>query len=133
MTPSPKLTWEMLTLKLRNPFRLSYGTSETRHSFWIRLANDEGWGEGAIPPYYRVDPTAMTACWQQAAESDRALPDSIEHVHEWIPEGPAPARSALELALLDRIGKKRGQPLHELLGVLKPPEIPTCFTISIDT
>src|SRR3954465_1765235 len=32
-----KLTWEMLTLNLRNPFRVSYGTSETRSAFWLRL------------------------------------------------------------------------------------------------
>ncbi len=51
MTKPPILNWEKLTLKLRNPFRLSYGTSETRQAFWIRLANDEGWGEGTIPPY----------------------------------------------------------------------------------
>src|SRR4051812_21246593 len=50
----PRLTWHTLTLHLRNPFRLSYGVSETRQAFWLRLDNDEGWGEGTIPPYYRV-------------------------------------------------------------------------------
>ena len=61
------LTFEPITLKLRNPFKLSYGTSETRQAYWLRLAGDEGWGEGTIPPYYRVDPSAMTSCWEQAA------------------------------------------------------------------
>ena len=31
------LTWETVTLKLRNPFRLSYGVSDTRQAFIIRL------------------------------------------------------------------------------------------------
>ena len=71
MTKTPILTWEKFTLKLRNPFRLSYGTSETRHAFWIRLADDAGWGEGTIPPYYGVDQGAMTAFWDAAAQRDR--------------------------------------------------------------
>jgi len=126
------LTWEKLTLRFHNPFHVSYGVSETRDAFWIRLAGDEGWGEGTIPPYYRVDPTAMTDCWKRAAAKTQAFPDEMEQIAAWIPDGPAPARSALELALLDRIGKKRKLPLYQLLELPKPPNLSSCFTISID-
>ena len=132
MPQTPSLTWEMLTLKLRNPFRLSYGATEERKAFWIRLADDEGWGEGTIPPYYRVDPSAMTDCWKRAAEQDKPLPDSLDGIASWIPDGPAPARCALEIALLDRIAKKRGVPLYRLLDLPEPKNLATCFTISID-
>ena len=67
-TQQQKLTWEKITLRLRNPFAVAYGTSDTRDAFWIRLPADEGWGEGTIPPYYRVDPSAMTQCWSRASE-----------------------------------------------------------------
>lgn len=127
------LTYEMLTLKLRNPFRVSYGVSETRQAFWVRLAGDAGWGEGTIPPYYRVDPSAMTGCWDAAAKQDRPLPDCPEDIEAWIPAGPAPARSAIDLALWDRIGKKTGQPLYRLLNLPKPPSLVTSFTIGIET
>ena len=128
------LTYTPLTLHLRNPFRLSYGTSETRQVFWIRLAEDEGWGEAAIPPYYGVDPAAMTACWDLAARSARPLPEQIEDIPAWVGlDGPAPARCALDLALYDRIGRKQGLPLYRLLGLPKPPPLSTCFTIAIDT
>jgi L-alanine-DL-glutamate epimerase-like enolase superfamily enzyme len=126
------LTWEKLTLQLRNPFHVSYGVSETRDAFWLRLAGDEGWGEGTIPPYYRVDSSEMTGCWQQAAAQTSAMPDEIQQVHRWIPDGPAPARCALELALLDRIAKRRNIPLYRLLDLPHPKQLPTCFTISID-
>ena len=129
----PLLTWEPLTLKLRNPFRLSYGTTETRQAFWLRLRGDQGWGEGTIPPYYRVDPSAMTDCWQRAARSDRPLPDDVADIVAWLPDGPAPARSALELALYDRIGKRGGRPLWRLLDLPQPPLLATSFTIAIDT
>src|SRR5437762_2369698 len=127
------LNWELLTLQLRNPFRLSYGTSETRQAFWIRLADDEGWGEGTIPPYYRVDPSEMIACWKRASEQELPLPDEIDRIAGWIPDGPAPARSAIELALFDRIGRRREMPLYELLNLSAPPSLATSFTIAIDT
>jgi len=126
------LSWQPITLKLRNPFRVSYGVSETRQAFWVRLADDSGWGEGTIPPYYRVDPGAMTACWEAAAAQTTPLPNEIEQITDWIPQGPAPARSALDLALFDRIGKQRGQPLYQLLGLPQPPAMATSFTIGID-
>jgi L-alanine-DL-glutamate epimerase-like enolase superfamily enzyme len=127
------LTWEKITLKLRNPFHVAYGVSDTRDAYWIRLANDEGWGEGTIPPYYRVDSSEMTNCWQRAAEQSRPLPDEIDQIAPWIPDGPAPARCALELALLDRIGKRKNEALHALLGLDRPPAKATCFTIGIDS
>src|SRR2546423_2739233 len=126
------LRWESITLKLRNPFHLSYGTTDTRQAFWLRLSDDQGWGEGTIPPYYRVDPSAMTDCWKRAAEQKRPLPETIDGIADWIPDGPAPARCAVEIALLDRIGKRRGVPLYELLELPKPAAMATCFTIGID-
>src|SRR5262249_18085565 len=126
-------SWEKITLKLHNPFAVAYGTSDTRDAFWIRLARDEGWGEGTIPPYYRVDASAMTDCWRRAAQSNRPLPEEIESIAGRIPDGPAPARCALELALLDRLGKKRRLSLHKLLSLPVPPALPTAFTIGIDT
>ncbi|MCZ7667930.1 MAG: hypothetical protein M5U34_12420 [Chloroflexi bacterium] len=67
MSHFPRLTWEAITLQLRDPFRISYGVSETRQAFWLRLAEDEGWGEGTIPSYYGIRDEAITAVWQQAA------------------------------------------------------------------
>ena len=83
------LRWELLTLQLRNPFRLSYGVSETRQAYWLRLADDAGWGEGTIPPYYRVDPTAMTQCWERASKQTLPFPNDIADIPHWLPEGPA--------------------------------------------
>lgn len=134
MTLSTGLRWEKIVLKLRNPFRLSYGVSETRQAFWLRLPGDEGWGEGTIPPYYGVADDAMEAVWRAAAESGRELPDDPTEIEAWVGgQGPAPARCALDLALYDRIARRHGLPLYELLGLPKPAPMPTSFTIAIDT
>jgi len=134
MTTSRGLRWEKIILKLRNPFRLSYGVSETRQAFWLRLPDDEGWGEGTIPPYYGVPDEAMEAVWQAAVDSNRRLPDDPAEIEGWVGnQGPAPARCALDLALYDRIARQRGLPLYQLLGLPKPQPMPTSFTIAIDT
>lgn len=132
---SPWFTWQPLTLHLRNPFRLSYGVSETRRSFWLRLADDAGWGEAAIPPYYGISDDAMIAYWaemQLRHAAQPALPDDPETVATWVgTAGPAPARCALDLALHDRIARLRGVALWRLLGLPAPVDLPTSFTIAI--
>lgn len=134
MTIQPILTWEKYTLQLNNPFRLSYGVSDTRDAFVIHLANDEGWGEGTIPPYYGVDQNAMIAFWESTAQRTDPLPDQVEAIEPWVgTNGPAPARCAVEMALYDRIARQRGLSLWQLLELPVPAPQPTSFTIAIDT
>lgn len=134
MNSTPRLTWEAITLKLHNPFRLSTGVSTTRRAYWIRLTDDEGWGEGTIPPYYNVKDDDMTAFWDNASQQEIPFPENPSEISSWIgQEGPAPARAALDLALHDRIGKKLNLPLYELLGLPKPVPVSTAFTISISS
>jgi L-alanine-DL-glutamate epimerase-like enolase superfamily enzyme len=132
MTSNPgRLTWQPLTLHLRNPFRLSYGVTESRRSHWLRLADDAGWGEAAIPPYYGISDEAMVAFWAQAAVRQDPFPEDPAAIAAWVGDGPAPARAAVDLALHDRLARRRGVPLHRLLGLPAPPPLPTSFTIAI--
>ena len=128
-----KLTWQRITLNLRNPFRISYGTSETREAYWIRLKDDVGWGEGTIPPYYGVDIKDMEAVWEKAANNPMPFPDDPAKISTWIGEGPAPARCALDLALHDRIAQAEKVPLFKLLGVPFPKPKASSFTIALDS
>ncbi len=126
------LSWQAIDLELRNPFQVSYGSSEKRRAFWLRLTEDEGWGEGTIPPYYRVNESEMVAYWAAAASRSGPLPDSPAQIPAWMPTGgPAPARSALDLALHDRIARRRGFPLYQLLDLPEPTPMPTAITVSI--
>ena len=132
-----RLTWEPITLQLRNPFRISHGTSEMRVAHWLRLSGissvDEGWGEGTIPPYYGVPTKAMAAFWDAAARRADSLPDDPADIPAWVgTDGPAPARAALDLALHDRLGRLHDKPLHALLGLPAPQPLPTSFTLAID-
>lgn len=133
MSIRPRATWQAITLRLHNPFRVSYGSSATREAYWLRLEGDEGWGEGTIPPYYGVEPAAMQQVWEAAAAREEPFPDDPEAITGWVgSDGPAPARAALDLALHDRIGRQRGVALYELLGLTRPAPMPTAITVSID-
>jgi L-alanine-DL-glutamate epimerase-like enolase superfamily enzyme len=128
----PLLSWHPITLHLHQPFRVSYGTSTTRRAFWVQLRNDAGWGEGTIPPYYGVAEESMVAFWEEMAARQDALPEDPAQIEAWVgSEGPAAARCAVDLALHDRLGRQRNQPLHRLLGLPRPPVLPTSFTIAI--
>ena len=129
-----RLTWQAITLKLQTPFRISYGVSATRQAFWLRLADDAGWGEGTIPSYYNISDEAMAAFWAAAAQRTTPFPDDPADIAAWIgDDGPAPARCALDLALHDRIGRQRDVPLYQLLNLPQPKPLATAFTISMDT
>jgi len=127
-----RLTWEPITLQLRHPFRISYGASETRQAYWLRLAGDAGWGEGTIPSYYNISEAEMFAFWKDAAARTDPFPDNVSEIADWVgQDGPAPARCALDLALHDRIGRQRGLSLYRLLGLPQPSVRASAFTISI--
>jgi L-alanine-DL-glutamate epimerase-like enolase superfamily enzyme len=131
---SGRLTWQSISLKLHHPFHISYGVSETRQAFWIRLADDAGWGEGTIPSYYHIADEEMFSFWGEAAARTDPFPDDPAEVAGWVGMvGPAPARCALDLALHDRIGRQRGESLYRVLGVPKPLPHATSFTVSIDS
>lgn len=128
----PRLSWEKIELKFHNPFRLSSGVSTKRTAHWIRLENDEGWGEGTIPPYYNIPDVEMEAFWEEKSSSLIPFPDNPPDISAWIGnEGPPPARAALDLALHDRAGKIHGAPLYRLLELPHPGVFTTAFTIAI--
>lgn len=128
----PVWCWQPLTLHLRTPFRVAYGVSATRTVWWLRLADDEGWGESAIPPYYGIADADQVAYWQARATERRPLPTDPADIGVWVgEEGPAPARAALDLALHDRLARHHDLPLYRLLGLPPPPSLPTSLTISL--
>ncbi len=129
-----RMQWQKLTLVLRNPFRLSYGVSETRQTYWLRLDKDAGWGEATLPPYYGVDFASFEEYWQKMSRAGHRLPETPAEIEEWLDEGgPPAARAALDLALYDSIGLTHNLPLYKLLNLPYPSGLPTSFTIAIDS
>jgi len=130
----PLFAWEKINLILRSPRQLANGTPETFQTYWMRLDGDQGWGEAAIPAYYKSDTGAMSSYWDRLLRTKRKPPETLEDVDAWVgSDGPAPARAAMDLACCDRIARKSGVPLYTLLGLPQPQPRSTSFTLEKDT
>jgi L-alanine-DL-glutamate epimerase-like enolase superfamily enzyme len=146
------LTHEVLSLALRDPFRIARsehteGTSIT--TVIVELRDDRypdlvGVGEGYPDRFYgetpetmaavlpmlleRVDPTDLDLDPASAADALRDI--GSRRIGPGI-RGHGAAKCALDIALHDLVGKILERPVHELLS-LSPDLPPTDFTIGID-
>lgn len=122
---------EPVVLRLSTPFRIAHGTSTERNNVLVHV--DSGVGVAAITPYYpaQVPDVLAYVCdqrTQQALDTDIRF---IEDILDALPEGPAPARAAIDIALHDLWAQTLGQPLYRLWG-LNPARAPySTFTISM--
>jgi L-Ala-D/L-Glu epimerase len=126
-------------LKLRHTWTTTMSSSEFRDTLCVRLTSGgiTGVGEGA--PIIRYHETAEGA--QQAVESLRPLlmscsPWQFEKVMAEVfrrMDGQFAAKAAIDLALMDWVGKKLGVPLYRYFGLNAQDAPVTTFSIGIDT
>jgi len=133
------LQTQIVRLRLRHTWMTTMSSSEYRDTLHLRFTRDgiTGLGEGA--PIVRYGETAESAL--QAVESVRGLLTSADpwqfeklmaEVFRRI-EGQQAAKAAIDIALMDWVGKKLGVPLYRYFG-LDPRDAPlTTFSIGIDT
>jgi L-Ala-D/L-Glu epimerase len=136
---APDLQTSITRLKLRHTWTTTMSSSAYRDTLSVRYSRDgiTGVGEGA--PIVRYHEDAEGA--RQAVESVRSLVTSADpwqfrkcmaEVFGKIKGGFA-AKAAIDIALMDWIGKKLGIPLYQHFG-LDPADAPlTTFSIGIDT
>jgi L-alanine-DL-glutamate epimerase-like enolase superfamily enzyme len=107
---------EPLTLRLRAPFRAAWGAIEARDLLLFRVGDDgvEGVGEAApLEPYDGVPLDVCRAGLEVAAE---VLARGGSREEALAAAGPAPARAAVDVALLDLAARRAGVPLWRHLG-----------------
>ena len=133
--------WEMTIkrLKLRHTWTTTMSSSAYRDTIFVTVENDgvRGVGEGA--PIVRYHENAEDGAKAIAAITPRLDAAKLWHfeklteiVSRQMP-GQFAAKAALDVALMDWIGKKMNVPLYRLFG-LDPGDAPvTTFSIGIDT
>jgi L-alanine-DL-glutamate epimerase-like enolase superfamily enzyme len=124
------LTWEPITLELKTAFRIAHGVSERRHNVLVHL--DEGIGEGAGVPYLGESQAGIINYLSSASEQLSDNPIRIDRLLESLPLGSSSGRAALDIALHDLWGKRKGIPLHQLLGINSQQMPSTSLTIAMD-
>ena len=122
-----------LDLELRHTFRLARGASDRRSNLIVELRDGDltGLGEAAPLAHYGQD-------WRSAARAVDALAERLDDLRSLDaaaarPIGEPAAAAAVDMALWDLLGKRRGVGVRDLLEVPSGPPPPTSFTIAMDT
>jgi L-alanine-DL-glutamate epimerase-like enolase superfamily enzyme len=126
-------------LVLRHTWTISRNSSDFKDNVFVRVERDGvvGWGEAA--PNVRYGQSAEQT--EAALEKVRPLieaGDWFQYVglrEQWeraVPE-PSCAHAALDMAILDWVGRKLDVPLYRLLGLDAGRAPVTSFSIGIDT
>jgi len=126
-------------LNLKHTWTISRNSSDFKDNVFVRITRDgvTGWGEAAPNVRYGEDaqktvsrletarPSIESADWFHYADIKARLDELITD--------QSCAKAALDIALLDWVGKKFNQPLFRVFG-LDPAKTPiTTFSIGIDT
>jgi L-alanine-DL-glutamate epimerase-like enolase superfamily enzyme len=135
-----ELDIQTFTVNKRFPLTISRGTTAQSTNVWVKIKQDgiEGWGEaspfsvGDIPQTAETLVQALTAIKPQLAHLtpfDFQLIESILSQTQL----PSAAKTALDLACHDWLGKKIGLPLWQLWGLNRDKIVPISVTIGINT
>jgi L-alanine-DL-glutamate epimerase-like enolase superfamily enzyme len=132
-----RVTVKIFELRLRHAWGLSRGTWTTRRNCFVRVEREGVVGMGEAAPIARYGETAESA----AAFVEKARPvlqgDLFEYADRWneieaLGPGEHAAKAALDMALLDWVGKRHGLPLWKMLGLSRSKALTTSFSIGID-
>ena len=126
-----------LRLELAYEFRISRWSYRHRDNVVIRVEQDGLIGYGEAAPNARYDESAES-CNAALARLVAVIGDRVEpyrhimhRVNAAFP-GEFAAKTALDMALLDLLGKRLGAPLYEILGLEPRGPMPISLTIGID-
>ncbi len=131
---------QIFTVHKRFPLRISRGTTAKTSNIWVKISQDgiEGWGE--CSPFGVGDKSQST---EMILESLKQITPQIEIFHPLqrqqieqvliATNTPSSARSALDVALYDWLGKKIGLPLWQIWGLDCNKIVPTSVTIGINS
>jgi L-alanine-DL-glutamate epimerase-like enolase superfamily enzyme len=130
-------TWSE-ELPTKRPFVISTGSLRRIQAGYVELEHDGIRGFGEAAPSFRVcgeTPASVQAFWEHVRpEVEARTPADWRGTLDWLAArafaNPA-AKSALDNALLDLVGKAQRKPAHQLLGV-KPGRLPTSATVVLD-
>ena len=129
-----KITSKITQLQLNFPFKISRRATDAYREV-ISVEIDGGIGETAPAQYYGETVHTVASALETLSLKLEGNLDEIQDVMtgiESILNGNYAAKSAIDMALHDRLGKKLGVPLYKLWG-LNPQKTPfTSFTIGLD-
>lgn len=143
VVPKMKLRFFPYELKLRHVFTVATYSRTTTPDIQVEIEYDGivGYGEASMPPYLQHElgtSDSVQAFLKKVQDSIGRFPDpfQLEDILAYIDglsEGNAAAKTAVDIALHDLVGKLLQAPWYKLWGLDKAKAPSTTFTIGIDT
>jgi len=131
---------KQFTVNKRFPLTISRGTTATTTNVWVEIEEDGivGWGEASpfsIGEHRQTTEAIQVALQQVAPRLEKFSPLDRQEIEEFLIKAdiPSAARSAVDVALHDWMGKKAGLPLWRLWGLDCDRILPTSVTVGINT
>lgn len=125
---------KIIRVHLKETFRIAHGASDDKELVIVNI--DGGLGEASPVHYYGESVDTITSFIKKAADvigdDIFKLEDIIDRLNHLMAYNTA-AKAAIDIALHDAIGKKLGIPVYKMLGITPRNDIPTSYTISINT
>lgn len=132
-------SYEVLKLRTKHPFGISYGSSSDSYNVLVKLRYGEweGFGEASPASYHSESIATVLAVLEDFQKRDILGDDpfAIEAVMKRMDKAVAgnnSAKSGIEMAMQDICGKIQGKPLYQLYGLSRLEAPITDFTIGID-
>ena len=129
-----RIVSQITELQLQHPFKIARRSTEAYRQV-LSVEIDGGIGETAPALFYGETVQTVRVALQTVAS---ALPDDLDAIHDVMATveatlgGNYAAKSAIDMALHDRLGKKLGVPLYQLWGLNPHKTACTSFTIGLD-
>jgi L-alanine-DL-glutamate epimerase-like enolase superfamily enzyme len=133
------ITAEIKELILKHPWTTARNTAHTKQNVFVKLEKEGFVGYGEAAPNIRYGETTEKTFHQIKhvgnilVEQDLRYYMKIKAVLDDLITNQSCAKAALDMALMDWLGKTLGIPIYQLWG-LEPARVPvTSFSIGIDT
>ena len=134
-----QVRYEIKTLNLKHTWTISRNSSDVKNNVFVYLTKDGITGIGEAGPNVRYDETPeSTVEFIKTATPLLAKADPWQFVQlgldiKNLQPGQTAAKCAIDIALMDWIGKALNLPLYQLWGLDATQAPLTSFTIGIDT
>ncbi len=133
-----ELQYRPFPLQLTHTFTVATCSRSTTPDVLVQVSHNGliGYGEASMPPYLGETTESVCNFLRQVDLSpfhDIAQLDEMRTYIDNIAPGNCAAKAAVDIALHDLLGKVHDLPLHRLWGLSPDFDLPTTYTIGIDT
>lgn len=133
-----KLSYYPYTITLKDTFRIAAGSRNITPAIMVEIEHNGlvGYGEASLPPYLKENQSSVIGFLEKVrlqSYRDFSDIDLILNDINKLAKGNNAAKTSLDIALHDLLGKIRNLPLNQILGIQKKRNLFTSFTIGISS